>query len=48
MPSIQDAVGAKELLFYPDLKDKLERVEKVWEKQLGADEFILASLRAIQ
>ncbi|MEI6304657.1 MAG: hypothetical protein WCP09_01405 [Candidatus Taylorbacteria bacterium] len=48
MPSIQDAVGAKELLFYPDLKDKLERVEKVWEKQLGAEDFILASLRAIQ
>ena len=48
IPSIRDAIGAEELLFYPDLKNKLGEVKKVWERRLGAEEFILTSLRIIQ
>ena len=48
LPSIQNAIGAEELLFYPDLKDKLEIVRKMWNSQLGAKDFILGSLKAIQ
>lgn len=44
LPSIQKAIGAEELLFYPDLKNKLEEIKKIWAKQLNAEEFIKTSL----
>lgn len=48
IPSIQTVIGAEELLFYPDLKSKLEGVKRIWEKQLGAKEFILESLEYLE
>lgn len=48
LPSMRDAIGAEELLFYPDLKTKLEQVKEIWSKQLRAKEFILASLKVVQ
>ena len=47
IPSIQNVIGAEELLFYPDLKDKLKQVKGVWDKRLGAREFIKTSLDLI-
>jgi len=47
-PSIQKAIGAEELLFYPDLKDKLEEIKKIWTKQPDAKNFIQTSLQYIQ
>ncbi|MEI7463006.1 MAG: hypothetical protein WCK03_01255 [Candidatus Taylorbacteria bacterium] len=47
LPPIREAVGAEELLFYPELKVKLERAKKVWEKELSAEEFISTSLQII-
>lgn len=46
LPSIQRAIGAEELLFYPDLKNKLEEIKKIWAKQLSAEEFIKKSLES--
>lgn len=48
LPSIRTAIGTEELLFYPELKVKLDQVKKVWVKQLGPKEFILTSLKVIQ
>lgn len=45
LPSIQKAIGAKELLFYPDLKNKLEAIKKIWVKKLNAEEFIKESMK---
>jgi len=44
LPSIKKAIGAEELLFYPDLKDKLNEIKNIWEKQLSAEKFIKLSL----
>ena len=48
LPSIQKAIGAEEFLFYPELKEKLETVKFIWEKQLNAKEFIVNSLKYLQ
>lgn len=48
LPPIRNAIGAEELLFYPELKDKLEAVKLIWEKQVNAKEFIKASLHYLQ
>ncbi|MEK7088622.1 MAG: hypothetical protein AAB913_00645 [Patescibacteria group bacterium] len=48
MTSIQKAIGAEELLFYPDLKDKLKEIKKIWTKQQKAKEFIKNSLEYLQ
>lgn len=47
-PSIQKAIGAEELLFYPDLKDKLERVKEIWTKEKKAERFIKSSLEYLK
>ncbi len=47
-PSIQKAIGAEELLFYPDLKDKLEEIKKIWTEQAEAEEFIKISIQYLQ
>lgn len=48
LPSLQKAIGAEELLFYPQLKDKLEKIKQIWIEQTNADEFIVSSLRYLQ
>lgn len=47
-PALREAIGAEELLFYPALKDKLERVRAIWDKRLPAADFIRESMRAIE
>ncbi len=47
LPSIQKAVGAEELLFYPNLKDKLENIKRIWEKEPNAEQFIKTSLEIL-
>ena len=44
LSSIQKAIGAEELLFYPNLKDKLEKIKKIWVEQSNAEKFIKTSL----
>lgn len=48
LPSIRSAIGAEELLFYPNLKDKLNAIKLIWEKQFSADKFITESLKYLQ
>lgn len=48
LPSIQNAIGAEELLFYPELKDKLEKIKQIWVKQPNAEQFIILSLQHLQ
>ena len=48
LPSTQKAIGAEELLFYPDLKDKLNEIKKIWAKQLSAENFIKTSLEYLR
>mgnify|MGYP001567761213 CR=1 FL=1 len=47
-PLIQKAIGAEELLFYPDLKNKLEEIKKIWAEDSNADKFIKTSLKYLQ
>lgn len=47
-PSIQKAIGAEELLFYPDLKDKLEEIKRIWEKEPNTVKFIKTSLKYLK
>lgn len=47
-PSIQNAIGAEELLFYPTLKEKLEKVQPLWDTKLSAKDFIIQSLQIIK
>ncbi len=44
LPSIQKAIGAEELLFYPDLKGKLQEIKNIWLKQSDTESFIKTSL----
>lgn len=44
LPSLRTAIGAEEILFYPDLKEKLEVVKLIWAEDLTAREFIKTSL----
>lgn len=48
LPIIQKVIGAEELLFYPDLKDKLEAIKRIWTEQSNAKKFIAASLHYLQ
>lgn len=48
LPSLQKAIGAKELLFYPQLKDKLEKIKQIWIEQPSAEGFIVSSLQYLQ
>ena len=48
IPSIQKAIDAEELLFYPDLKEKYEIVKMLWRETLGAEKFIRDSLKLIK
>lgn len=48
MPTIQKAIGAEELLFYPDLELKLIEISKLWEKNLGAAEFTLNGMQLLK
>lgn len=48
LPAIQKTIGAEELLFYPDLKDKLETIKHIWTKQPDTKKFITDSLRYLQ
>lgn len=48
LSSLQKAIGAEELLFYPDLADKLKGIRKIWEKQLKAGEFIVVSMQYLR
>lgn len=45
LPTIRKAIGAEELLFYPDLKDKLERIKEIWMKEKNVEKFIKKSLK---
>lgn len=45
LPSIRNAIGAEELLFYPALKNKLETIKLIWTKQHNADKFVAESLK---
>lgn len=48
IPAIQKVIGAEELLFYPDLKSKLDGITHLWEQQLEAKQFITSSLQYLQ
>jgi len=48
LPSIQKVIGAEELLFYPDLRDKLEKIKDIWLDVLDAEKFIKTSLKHLQ
>jgi hypothetical protein len=48
LPTIQKAIGAEELLFYPDLKNKLGKIKKIWAKQPNAEKFIKTSLEYLE
>lgn len=48
LPSIQKAIGAEELLFYPNLKNKLEKIKLIWEKEPNAEKFILDSIQYLE
>lgn len=48
LPPIRNAIGAEELLFYPDLKNKLETIRLLWDKKVDAKEFIINSLQYLQ
>jgi hypothetical protein len=41
---IRSAIGEEELLFYPDLKEKLDAVRRIWDRKLSPKEFISESL----
>jgi hypothetical protein len=36
IPSLQKAIGAEELLFYPALKEKYEKVKEMWDTKPAA------------
>lgn len=48
LPPIRNVIGAEELLFYSNLKNKLEAVKLIWDKKLGAKEFIINTLELIR
>ncbi|MCR4322912.1 MAG: hypothetical protein NUV61_02395 [Candidatus Azambacteria bacterium] len=48
LPSLQEAIGAEELLFYPDLEGKLKDIKEVWKKQPKAEEFIITSMQYLR
>ena len=48
LPTMREAIGAEELLFYPDLKSKLEEIKKIWTKEQNTEKFIKVSLKYLQ
>ena len=48
LPKIQKSIGSEELLFYPDLKDKLEKIKNIWSENLAPKEFIEKSLKCLK
>lgn len=48
LPPIRNAISAEEILFYPNLKEKLEAVKLIWNKKLSTKEFIIASLQFLK
>lgn len=48
LPPLQSAIGAEELLFYTDLKDKLEEIKQIWTKHPDAKYFIETGLLYLQ
>lgn len=43
LPSIKGAIGAEELLFYPELKEKLQAIKLIWVKEPNTEEFVKTS-----
>lgn len=48
LPPLQSAIGAEELLFYPELKNKLEEIKQIWTKHPDAKDFIESSFLYLQ
>lgn len=48
LPSIQKVIGEEELLFYPDLEDKLEKIKNIWTKEKKAERFVKSSLEYLK
>lgn len=48
LPSIRKVIGVEEFLFYPKLKNKLEVIKTIWEKQPNTKKFITESLLYLQ
>ncbi len=48
LPPIRNAIGAEELLFYPNLKEKLEAVKLIWAEQPNAKKFITESIKFLE
>lgn len=48
LPSIKNAIGTEELLFYPDLKNKLEKTKQIWSEQSDIKEFVKTSLEYLK
>ncbi len=47
-PLLQKAIGAEELLFYPNLKDKLDYIKTIWSKNPNPKDFLIESLGYLQ
>lgn len=47
IPSMQKTIGMEELLFYPELKDKAEKIQAIWQEKRPAKEFITESLMCL-
>ncbi len=45
---LRSAIGDEELLFYPDLKEKLNAIRLIWDEETGIKEFILHSLEVLK
>lgn len=45
---IRSAIGTEELLFYPELKEKLEAINLIWNKDLEPKDFVLSSLEYLK
>ncbi len=48
LPSIKKSIGAEELLFYPDLKNKLEEIKRIWTKEPNVVNFVKTSLEYLR
>ena len=48
LSTIQKSIGAEELLFYPDLKEKLEKIKQFWKQKSTTEEFVRMSMQYLQ
>ncbi len=48
LPGLQKVIGVEEKLFYPDLKEKLADIKKIWNENLPAEKFIKESLKHLK